>query len=118
MQIILDTSSLVSAVEWKVDLFDELRKLFPKPEFAVVEPTLHELQKLAKSNRIVGVVFQQLEKEKIRVIPGAGHADNLITAGAGKETAVLTQDAGLKKRVKAKGAVVVTIRQKKYLGVV
>jgi len=123
-RVLIDTSALVSAVEWRVDIWSELERVLLVPfTVAVVEGTLAELDVVAaksgKHKLRVRIAKMLLVKKGVERLAGVGHVDDVIVELADrKSTFVLTQDQGLKRRLKAKGVPVITIRQKKFLVVV
>jgi hypothetical protein len=124
VRVIVDTNALVSAVEWRVDLWSELERILVVPfTVAVVEGTFAELDAVAaksgKHKQRVKVAKMLLVKKGVERLPGAGHVDDVIVGLADrKSTFVVTQDQALKRRLKAKGVPVITIRQKKFLQLV
>lgn len=121
-KIIIDTNFAMIPAMFKVDIFSEIERIcsFEHKVF-VLDKTLEELNKIIKEQKgkhkkDANLALQLLKAKAISVIgTGEGYADDLIISLIAKDDYVATQDKELKKRVKAKGAGVITMRQKKFL---
>jgi hypothetical protein len=121
-RIILDTNFLLVPGQFKVDIFSEIRRIC---DFAyklyIVDRSIDELNKLAdgksKDARAAKLGLSLMRAKHVSVIKtaGEGHVDDLIVAAVKKGDIAATQDINLKKRVKRKGARIITMRQKKFL---
>jgi len=117
-KIIIDTNAWMSFSEMRIDLFSELERLCDFPyEVCVLQGSLRELEKIKKEQR--GKYFRAaklaaaiIKAKKVKVLPGEGNVDNLLTAYSHQGNLILTQDAELKKRLTKP---YFTIRQKKYV---
>lgn len=105
-------------VQFGVDIFEELKRLGFN-EFYVPEAVVFEIEKLIKrekgSNRTAAKVARSM-MDRCRRIPGTGPADDVILRLAKEmDAAVLTNDAGLKRRLAENGIQTVSLRQKNKL---
>ena len=141
-KVILDTNVLLIPGEHMVDVFEQIKDIMhEKYSLVVVDKTIEELEKLAvgktKSARYAQLGLALVKnkiadkptlwekilglkeaKEEILLVKSKEYADDAIVALADKDTYVATLDRELKKRVKEKGAQVITFTQKNRLKVV
>ena len=108
-EVILDTNILVSVVEKKIDVVRELNELLPDGFNPVIlKQCLYEVKSLDK--KIASAVEKYVEANKIKVIEGAGKADEIIFDYALKTHArVVTRDYALRKRLKKAGIQVIIL---------
>jgi rRNA-processing protein FCF1 len=121
IKFLLDTNFLMVPGQFRVDVFEQLRRL-AMCDFFVVDLSIDELDKLAKKGgkdagaAKVGRIL--VRREGVRVIPSgkAGNADEAIRRVAKREGMVVcTQDAELKAALRRRGVRIATLRQKKYV---
>lgn len=120
--IIIDTSSLLSAVEWKIDLFSQLEKVCDfSYQTAVLQASLDELERIkstadgkekAAARLVLGILKDKLKNKLILILPHSGYVDDLLVEKSREGAVILTQDMQLKKRLIKP---YLTIRQKKML---
>lgn len=108
--IILDTNFLVHCLEFKIDFIREIERICPfSYQLAIIDKTIDELLKLKKPLAIALTKgIKQLKSTEASV-------DEELIKRATENSIIATQDKPLKSAVKAKGAGVIIIRQKKYL---
>lgn len=108
--IILDTSFLLDAVQWKVDVFTELERICDfQYHLAILDKTLDELHGKKEEK----LIKQIIAKKKVGILQTAeGYVDDLIAGMQGKDLIIATHDRGLKRRLSCP---IISIRQKKYL---
>ena len=122
MKLLLDANFLVSSIEYRIDLMNELRK-FGKPELFTLRPVVDELKELSggrgRASKNAKLALMWLKREKIKAKScGEGHTDKIIidtAAKAGDGCVVCTVDRKLRDSLIRNGVSVVTIRQKSYL---
>ncbi len=104
--VILDTNVLILFDD--LDVFSKIKEVVQENvTFAVLEESLRELERLKK-----GKTAQAYIKAKnIQIIPGEGHADDLLVEQAKDGALIATIDRELQKRIKGK---ILLPRQKKY----
>ncbi len=115
-KVILDTNAVMDLVDFKIDLFSELeRVLYFSYQVCVVEGTMKELEEIIKNQRLrfqkaarLGLAL--LKAKKVKVLPGKGKVDDVLTDYSHQGALILTQDRELKKRLTKP---FLTIRQKK-----
>lgn len=119
MDILLDTSFLMSVMQGKIDIMPELRK-FGKPKLFVLDLVIKELESLSSAGGQDGTAARLaltfLKREAVEVIEaGKGHTDRkIVEYSMDRDMVVCTIDKELKDRLLMGGMEVITIRQGKY----
>ncbi len=115
-KILLDTSFILSALKYKIDIKSELNNIIDE-KFSTyyIDKTLTELkgkplEKLAKD------ILKKINAKKI-ITHENKNVDSLLIlhSEANKDVLVATQDKRLKEKLKKRNVGLITIRQKKYL---
>ena len=110
-RIALDTNMLVAVEKFKVDVFEEVKKMFGRVEFVVPNQVLRELEKLAGEGRAtekaVNVARELMEKKSVKEekVNAAG-ADEALEKLAREGAVVATNDKVLRKKIKEFGKVI------------
>ncbi|MBS3134513.1 hypothetical protein J4214_04755 [Candidatus Woesearchaeota archaeon] len=112
--IILDTSFILTAIKFRIDIFLELERIcIFNHKISVIDKTLHELKNKPNGK----LALDLIEKKNVNIIKPSekGIVDDILTklAGGDKDIIIATQDMDLKKRLK--NSRIITIKQKKYL---
>ena len=120
-RIYLDTNLVLIPAQFKVDIFEEIKRLMDRPyELFVFDKTMKELDDLEKKG---GKLRQEVKLTKILL---KSKALNIVPLPFGVKTVdegllsltdsiVATQDMALKRRLAAKYTKMIVLRQKKYL---
>lgn len=116
-RIIFDANFLVDIARFKVDLGD-IDKLIVKPyRLATLDSVVTELKKI--NSKHAKVALKLIEQRKCEIIKtGKKYSDEAIFYIARKDigrTIVATNDAKLRKRIKALGVKTIYLRARKYL---
>jgi len=119
-KIVLDTNMLLSALEFKVDLFSEINALLPgRKVFFVPGQVMQELNALGRHKKLalrVNIIKDLLENNKVRLLEiKALNADAALLKAAEQNYFVATNDKELKKRVKQVNGSVLFLRKKKFV---
>ncbi len=124
-KILLDTNVLMALGSLKLDIFSEIERICDfRHSIVTLDSNVRELELIrerqpGKHGRHAKLALDILRHKKVRVVKsGKMPADNgIIELGEmePKGLVVATQDAALKKELKARGIPVISIRQKKYL---
>jgi rRNA-processing protein FCF1 len=108
--------------QFKVDIFSETRRICDfSYKLYIIDKGIDELKNLAdgksKDARAAKLGLSLMKAKHVSIIKtsGEGHVDDLIVSAVKKGDVVATQDINLKRRVKRKGARIITMRQKKFL---
>ena len=121
-KIAIDTNMLLYITAHRVDVFGEIRKMFPKVEFIIPQSVAYELERIGKSNKTkakqVNVATKLMELNDVKVMPLSGNADRDLMELAKQGIIVATNDKELKKLIKGFGGKVIYLRKKKLLEVV
>jgi uncharacterized protein len=123
-KVIIDTNMFFVPGELGIDIFSELKKLINEPsKFCAMSGTEVELKAIIEKSRAkkegfnAKLGFIMLKQKDIKLIDHKeAHVDDAIVELA-KNTKcyVCTQDKDLKKRLKDTKAIVIVLKQKKYL---
>jgi len=126
VRIILDTNFLMIPLEFKVDIFSEIKRLMIEPyELFIFEATLDELVKLSRGNSKAAAAakatIKLIKQKNLKSLTNSNdekYVDSLILEGSTSKDIVCTQDQALKRLLKAKhkGIRLITLKSKKYLG--
>jgi len=116
-KVALDTNILFSISQYRVDIFEEIKRLLGKTAFFVSEAVDAELDKLKdKHKKEVSIARLLMEKNLVKKVKTkAKKADNSLIELAEKGYIIATADKELKRKVKGKKGRLIYLRQKKYL---
>jgi rRNA-processing protein FCF1 len=128
-QIIIDTNFLLIPGQFMVDIFSEIDRIINEPyELCVVDKSLKELEKLTEAGKTkdkaaakLAIILSRQKNLKTlqsSILQLSSYADDVIVKKADKNTYVATQDKALRERLRAKGAKIIGLRQKKHLVVI
>jgi len=111
MKILLDTSFLLTAAKYKVDIFEKLKG----HELVILDGVKRELETLIKTKKRgkleARIVLELLKKNKVKIKKSKiKDVDDSLVA---EKDAIATQDRELKKRLKNRK--IITIRQKRLV---
>ncbi|MBS3113115.1 hypothetical protein J4418_03465 [Candidatus Woesearchaeota archaeon] len=121
-KIILDTNILLVPEKYKVDIFEEIKRICDfKYEIWILKQTIIELEKLKTEGKVAdkraaSVGFSLIKSKDLKILSeNEGYTDDIVVNLAKKGFIAVTQDKELKNRLKKIGAEYITLRQKKYL---
>ncbi|TQD27604.1 DNA-binding protein [Methanolobus vulcani] len=121
MKVIIDTNALMIPVQFKVDIFEELKRLgfdIHVVPTAVITELDNLIKNLKGQDRIAAKVARSMA-ERCETVHMDGYADDVILELAMKlQAAVLTNDIGLRRRLEEKNIPVICLRQKNRLEIV
>ena len=120
--IILDTNFILTCVKQKIDLFSQIREIFPEEEAVIPDVVIRELEMLAKRQELTfaernaaDLSLQLIKKENAKITKSEGKADNFIVRYALKNKVIVASlDRGIRARLRDK-AEFLTIRQGKRI---
>lgn len=122
MRIILDTNFLLLPFQHNLDIFTAVENLCDKKyELVVLEGTLKEIEKIIAeqsgiNSKSARIALQLIKSKHLKIIPQIlSSVDDELVRLAGKDNIIATQDKELKRRIKKKGASVITMREKGYV---
>ncbi|MFH1590203.1 MAG: PIN domain-containing protein [archaeon] len=126
-KVIIDTNFLLIPAQFNVNVFAEIdRVVLESHNLYIIDKTIEELNKISVLGKtkdaqaaklgmaLLGSYLKQKSLKMLACFPQKS-VDDAIVAKSNKKIYIATQDKALKKRVKAKGATVITLKQKKYL---
>ena len=123
-QVILDTNFLLIPGQFKVDIFTQIQEIMNEPfELCIVDKSIKELNKVAATgkekdrfaSKLALVLIRQKNLKTLHSFGSKKSVDDIIVKKADKNTFIATQDKALRERLRAKGAKIIGLRQKKYL---
>ena len=123
-RIILDTNFLLIPSQFKVHIFEEIKRICHfKYKLVIIKETLDELKKIKKSGKqrhkmAASIALSLIQSHGIETVSlGTGnYADDILVKYAKPKTDIIaTQDLALKRKLKARRIPLITLRQKKYL---
>lgn len=121
--IAMDTNFLTAILQFRVDVFSEIKSEFGSNiKFVVPAQVNSELERISeKGGKIamaVKIAKEAMRKNKVgEVEVSARNADSALAKIAQDGAVVATNDRNLKKRIKALGGTVIYLRQKKFIEV-
>lgn len=126
INIILDTNFLMIPGQFKVDIFEEIKKLLIQNyELCIFSETIDELNKIASTNNkhktAAKIALKLIKQKNLKSLPNSineKYADSLILEGVTSKDVVCTQDQALRRLLKHKhkGIRLMTLKSKQYLG--
>jgi len=124
--IVFDTSFLITAIRFKVDIFKELERICDfKFKLAIVDKTLDELNSIiskqkGKHKKAASLAFDLLKAKNVDIIKSKSNlnVDQFLIKYSGENDIVATQDSNLKKALLNKKVPVIVLRGKKYLNMI
>lgn len=126
-KVILDTNFLLIPGQFNVNVFAEIELVIGKSvKLYIIDKTINELNKImvfgkakdASAAKLgMALAGAHLKQKSLKILPSFPNksVDDAVVAKSNKKIYIATQDKELKKRVKKKGAQVITLKQKKYL---
>ena len=117
-KIVLDTNSLMAIQLLNIDIFEEIDKALDFPyRLHVLQATIDELNTIIKTQRekyrrAARLALKLLQVKPVKLIERQGYVDDMLVEYSHKGVLVLTQDLGLKRRLKKP---YLTIRQGKKI---
>jgi rRNA-processing protein FCF1 len=125
LKVILDSNALFVPLEFKMDIFEELRGLLNRNvEYILLSPVKHELEVLAagdepKTRRQASFALRLAEK--CRLVPVEDRKeqtdDAIVRIAKNWNTPVFTNDRVLKRRLRDISVPVIYLRQKSRLDI-
>ncbi|MCJ7768490.1 DNA-binding protein [Candidatus Bathyarchaeota archaeon] len=124
LKVILDSNALFTPLQFKIDIFEELKTLLNRRfEPVLLSPVRQELERLSKESspqmrKNAALALKLVEKCKVVVIDetGTDNVDDAITKVASRgRCAVFTNDRQLKKKLRDINVPVIYVRQKSRL---
>ncbi len=122
-KIILDTNFLLIPSQFKVDIFEEIRRIASFPyQLVIIDRTVDELKRIVDlqsrvQQRHARIALEMIKRYPISLLPTAKDkdVDSLILRQVDKDCIVATQDINLKRKLREKGIPIIFLRQKRYL---
>ncbi len=128
VKVVLDTNFLMIPGQFKVDIFEEIKKLMDHPyELCIFKETIDELNKIASTNNkhktAAKIALKLIKQKNLKSLEnsfkkGEIYIDDIILNSVDEHMIVCTQDRELKKTLKAKfnKIRIISLKSQKYLG--
>jgi rRNA-processing protein FCF1 len=126
MQIVIDTNFLITCVNQKIDLIEQLETSFVGADLIIVTRVMDELEKISKKAKLRGkykeaaslalkMLGNEIKKNRVKIMALDGNVDDAIVSySKGKEDIIVASlDRGIKKRLK--NTRFLTIREKRRI---
>ncbi len=114
--VILDTNALMMPFQFGVDPEAEIKIIFGAARIVVLSSIIGELKRLALKRPEAGAALTYANRFET-VETDMGGDDSVIFMAVELNAAVVTNDAGLRKRLRQKGITVLYMRKKNRLAV-
>lgn len=127
IKIYLDTNFLMIPAQFRVDIFEEIKRISNFPyELCVLEKSLKELEKIKNEQKgkhreasklAIGIINQKIKQKSLNITTFSKDiaVDDILVELANSDTIVATQDKELKKRIQEKGGKLIVLRNKTHL---
>ena len=111
MKVVLDTNFLMISGQFKINIYEEIRKNIPDAEMITSKEVLDELQMIDnKDSKLAEKIF---EKEKIKILELGKPVDDKLLEFSYKNKVILcTNDKELRNKALKKGVTVMFMRGK------
>jgi len=123
--VLLDSNILMTLVQFKVDIFEQIRGLVEgRVEFVVLKPVYEELKRIAEEGkpkaRMQASLALKLCRERCKIVNlelGEGESvdDFMLRVSKEWKCPVATNDRELRRRLRKAGGPVIYLRQKSFL---
>jgi rRNA-processing protein FCF1 len=120
-KVVLDTNFLMIPGQFKVDIFEELKRIISFPyDVCVFSATIDELNEISTKNsrdkNNAKIALNLIKQKNLKTLQGSGsYTDDIILNNVDTKCIVCTQDKALKRLLKQKGIQIITLKSKKYL---
>jgi len=120
-KVILDTNFLTLPYQFKIDIFEEIKRVVQEDhEILTLDCVVEELKKIAKGkgkNAIAArVALELMEKKGVKILrTKKRNTDKVILSISDENTIVATNDKELRGKLKDKKIKVLYLRSKKHL---
>jgi len=123
MQIVIDTNFIVTCVNQKIDLFEQLENMFVGADWIILTRVMDELEKISQKAKSKGkykeaaslalkLIGNEIKKNRVKIMALDGKVDDAIVkySQARDDVIVASLDRGIKKQLK--NTRFLTIREK------
>ena len=114
--VILDTNALMMPFQFGVDPEAEVSRIFGTARIVIPSSILGELRRLAEKKPEARAALRYAERFEVMETEMSGD-DSVVGMAVRLDAAVVTNDSGLRRRLRAKGITVLYMREKNRLAV-
>ncbi len=115
-KVVIDTNMLLSVKKFKIDIFEEVKKMIGDTKFVITDKIEKEMSFLEQKGKNFSFEKKLIEKNNVKTEKtDAKTTDESLEELAEKNYFVATNDKELIKKIKKKGGKVIFIRKKSFL---
>ncbi|MFH1240553.1 MAG: hypothetical protein V1672_05050 [Candidatus Diapherotrites archaeon] len=118
-KIALDTSILLDAIEFKVDVFTEIKNKLGDVEFIVPAQIMKELDEISKRDekkkRQIMLIKEIMNKNGVKIVKCEAKNADLALEMLSQTAIIATNDKELRKRIKSVNNKIIFLRKQKYI---
>ncbi len=112
--VLLDANALMMPFQFSIDLEGELTRLLGVYDLVIPSSVLNEIKGLAQTDRRAKAALDLASRYPVLEVEGRGD-DAIVAAAQTREAVVVTNDRGLRRRLRKAGVPVVYMRGKAKL---
>lgn len=112
--VLLDANALMMPFQFSLDLEGELRRLLGDPEIRVPSSVLAELERLGRTRGEARAALRLASRYPVIEVEGRGD-EALLEAAQEHDAVVVTNDRGLRRRLRSANVPVIYLREKSRL---
>ena len=120
--VAFDTNMLLNIKRFKIDVFEQSRKMLGKVEFMVPIQVMNELEGLEKEGgqlkQEVSIARQLIEKNKVEIVEVEAQNTDEALKKLCKQAIIATNDKELKDSIKELNGSILQLRQRKFLEII
>ncbi len=114
--VVLDTNALMMPFQFGVDPETEVSRIFGAARIVVLSSIIGELNRLAEKKPEARAALRYAERFEVVETDMSGD-DSVVEMASKLDAAVVTNDAGLRRRLRDRGITVLYMREKNRLAV-
>ncbi|AJF60389.1 MAG: hypothetical protein J4224_04125 [Candidatus Diapherotrites archaeon] len=118
-RVALDSSMLLTISEFKVDVFEEAKKLLGRVDFVVPSKVKEEIERIAgrglKERKSVKVAEQAMRQHNVQVVEAEGKNADEALLSLSANAVIATNDRELKRKILEKNGKVMFLRKRQFI---
>jgi len=121
VKVLIDTNALLMPVQFKIDIFEEIREILGNCRIITIDEVMNELKGIAKGSGkdASAARFGTLLASKIDIVPSGSEAptvdERIVEYALNNNCLVVTNDRALRERLLSKDIGVLSMRNQKKL---
>ena len=117
--VLLDTNMVLVPAQFKIDVYDEIKRMHPDYRIGILRGTVEELEILATRNNTlakeVKLAKDIMRKEKIEILESQGPVDDALIQKGKTGMIIATNDKELRKKLQKEGVKTIYLRNKERI---